>query len=54
MCSRYRDFKKSLKQVRDGKTTDAVHQAVDSLISVSVKLLCDCFNHYPHSIFTVA
>ncbi|XP_050363703.1 nuclear pore complex protein NUP85 [Argentina anserina] len=29
---RYRDFKKSLKQVRDGKTTDAAHQAVESLI----------------------
>lgn len=31
---RYRDFKKSLLQIRDGKTTDAARQAVESLISV--------------------
>ncbi|XP_041019286.1 nuclear pore complex protein NUP85 [Juglans microcarpa x Juglans regia] len=31
---KYRDFKKSLKQVNDGKTTDAARQAVESLISL--------------------
>ncbi|XVF89172.1 hypothetical protein PTKIN_Ptkin19aG0108600 [Pterospermum kingtungense] len=31
---KYRDFKKSLQQVRDGKTTDATRQAVESLISL--------------------
>lgn len=36
MCSRYRDFKKSLKQVYGGKTTDTARQAVESLILVSV------------------
>ncbi|KAH9761237.1 nuclear pore complex protein NUP85 [Citrus sinensis] len=30
----YRDFKKSLLQIRDGKTTDAARQAVESLISL--------------------
>ncbi|GLT85442.1 hypothetical protein SLE2022_036320 [Rubroshorea leprosula] len=31
---KYRDFKKSLQQVCDGKTTDAARQAVESLISL--------------------
>ncbi|XWS17704.1 hypothetical protein CRYUN_Cryun33cG0090000 [Craigia yunnanensis] len=31
---KYRDFKKSLQQVHDGKTTDATRQAVESLISL--------------------
>ncbi|KAL4604523.1 hypothetical protein ACB092_10G198800 [Castanea dentata] len=31
---KYRDFKKSLKQVNDGKTNDAARQAVESLISL--------------------
>ncbi|CAN6540022.1 unnamed protein product [Malus baccata var. baccata] len=31
---KYRDFKKSLKQVYDGKTNDAARQAVESLISL--------------------
>ncbi|XP_022729094.1 nuclear pore complex protein NUP85 [Durio zibethinus] len=31
---KYRDFKKSLQQVHDGKTADATHQAVESLISL--------------------
>lgn len=31
---KYRDFKKSLKQFTDGKTTDAAQQAVESLISL--------------------
>ncbi|EEF21986.1 conserved hypothetical protein, partial [Ricinus communis] len=33
---KYRDFKKSLKQVYDGKTTDAARVAAESLLSVSV------------------
>lgn len=36
MHHRYRDFKKSLKQVNDGKSNDAARQAVESLISVGV------------------
>ncbi|KAK6236807.1 hypothetical protein QUC31_020607 [Theobroma cacao] len=31
---KYRDLKKSLQQVQDGKTTDATRQAVESLISL--------------------
>ncbi|KAL5558664.1 hypothetical protein UlMin_034875 [Ulmus minor] len=31
---KYRDFKKSLKQVHGGKTTDAARQAVESLLSL--------------------
>ncbi|KAE8056612.1 hypothetical protein FH972_013367 [Carpinus fangiana] len=31
---KYRDFKKSLKQVNDGKSTDVARQAVESLISL--------------------
>ncbi|KDP34155.1 hypothetical protein JCGZ_07726 [Jatropha curcas] len=31
---KYRDFKRSLKQVSDGKTTDAAQQAVESLMSL--------------------
>uniref|UniRef100_A0A2N9G9B0 Nuclear pore complex protein Nup85 n=1 Tax=Fagus sylvatica TaxID=28930 RepID=A0A2N9G9B0_FAGSY len=33
---KYRDFKKSLKQVNDGKTSDAARQAVESLISLKL------------------
>ncbi|KAL5783313.1 hypothetical protein ACOSP7_008342 [Xanthoceras sorbifolium] len=31
---KYRDFKKCLLQIHDGKTTEAAHQAVESLISL--------------------
>lgn len=46
---RYRDFKKSLKQVSGGKSTAAARQAVESLISVylSVHILCnDCIDNF--------
>ncbi|KAL9255646.1 Nuclear pore complex protein NUP85-like protein [Drosera capensis] len=33
-CSLYRDFKKSLQQVHDGKADDAARQAVESLIKL--------------------
>lgn len=51
LARRYRDFKKSLKQISDGKNAEAAKKAVDSLISVReasdvVFTLCILFLYY--------
>lgn len=53
MHHRYRDFKKYLRQIHDGKATDSARQAVESLVSVHTYYLLQSitlsYHHYQRS-----
>lgn len=57
LLNRYKDFKKSLQKVQDGKASDAARQAIEYLIQVRVVKMMEtlssltqptafCLNHF--------